>query len=220
MKRAICPFLSQKFTKVLQLCFLNLKCFHFGPKKDAKKNLFLKISFSLTCKTCHCLGDIEIIAAPSEFKKLSVRLSFRQFTVCAMASHLFGGTTHRTDWFKIAWAALMPDDMLEAMMSSIFEASFMVIHPVWGMRCLSPYTWNSSVLHLKNRINLSSGNPHNNVAIGRSSRPPSWHKNGVENSLRTAFWWLFEVEISTYSIHKQEKCWTYSHWNFFWLDSC
>lgn len=101
------------------------------------------------------------------------------------------------------------------LVTSIFEASFHgvqisfpKIHPVWGMRCLSPYTWNSSVLHLKNRINLSSGNPHNNVAIGRSSRPPSWHKDGVENSLRTAFWWLFEVEISTYSIHKQEKRWT------------
>ena len=70
-------------------------------------------------------GEIKVIAAPSELKKFDLRLSFLQFTVFAMASPLFGGTTHKTDWFKIAWAALMPGDMLEAMMSSQFEANFM-----------------------------------------------------------------------------------------------
>ena len=67
------------------------------------------------------------------------------------------------------------------------------------MRCLSPYTWNSSVLHLKNRINLSSGNPHNNVAIGRSSRPPSWHKT----ESRTAFEQLFDDYLKSRFPHTQ-----------------
>lgn len=154
---------------------------------------------------CHCIGEIEIIAAPSELKKISLRLSLRQFTVSAMAKsrlviclvELLTGLTGSKSpglrsclvtYWKPWWAQYL---------KQVSWCSNSFSEDPSSMRILSPYTWNSSVVHLKNRINLSSGNPHNNVAIGRSSWPPSWHKDGVKkiwsrHILRTAFEPLFD----------------------------
>ncbi len=157
MERAIWQIMARQRFKRLEM-----------QKHGSQNILFTKM------QTCHCLGKLKSLQRQVSWKNLisdfpfynSQSLLWLVLCLVELLTRLTGSKSPGlrsclvTCW-KPWWA------------HNLKQISW-IVHDSW----CSNFFWNSSSVRLKNRINLSSGNPHNNVAIGRSSRPPSWRIDG------------------------------------------